>query len=193
LYIVDRPTPISRACRARDGRREIRLAVGDELLLRRNDARLPQLDRRIVAVRNGMTGRVIRTDTGGVTVQLDREHRAGDGRDAVVLPADYVGEHVVYAYARTVDSAQGATVDHSLFAPSTATSAERAYVALSRGRVTNRIYAIRDHSWIDAIREPRSHAFAIDQHPDMPGDQVSNDPTARRTTGRPHPWLTHTP
>ncbi len=34
----------------------------------------------------------------------------------MTLPAGYVGAHVDYGYARTVDTAQGATVDHSLFA-----------------------------------------------------------------------------
>jgi hypothetical protein len=43
-----------------------------------------------------------------------------------------------------------------------------AYVAVSRGRVTNRIYATRDRGWIDAIRKPGGHTFAIDQHPDVP-------------------------
>jgi ATP-dependent exoDNAse (exonuclease V) alpha subunit len=55
----------SRPYRTRDGRREIRLAVGDEVILRHNNARLPQPDRRFVAVRNGMTGRVVRADAGG--------------------------------------------------------------------------------------------------------------------------------
>jgi hypothetical protein len=182
----------SRHYRSCDGRREIRLAVGDEVILRRNNAHLAQPDGRTVAVRNGMTGRVTRTDAGSVTVRLDTDHHAGDGRDPVVLPDGYVGEHVDDAYARTVDTAQGATVEHSLFVPSMATSAERAYVALSRGRVTNCIYATRDHGWIDAIREPRTHTFALDQHPDVPGDQPSDDVGARRTSRQPHLWLIHT-
>ena len=42
-----------------------------------------------------------------------------------MLPGGYIGEHVGYAYARTVDTAQGTTVDHSLFTPSTAAIAPR--------------------------------------------------------------------
>jgi hypothetical protein len=103
----------------------------------------------------------------------------------MVLPASYVGEHVDYGYARTVDTAQGATVDHSLFTPSISTSAERAYVALSRGRHTNRIYATRDRAWIDAISDPRGHTLAIDQQPDLTDDQ-----TTRRATSRQPRWLT---
>jgi hypothetical protein len=44
-------------------------------------------------------------------------------------------------------------------------SAERAYVALSRGRLSNRIHATRDRTWIDVIGERRSHALAVDQSP----------------------------
>lgn len=84
----------------------------------------------------------------------------------VTLPAGYVGVHVEYGYARTVDTAQGATVDHSLFAPSASATAERAYVALSRGRLSNRIYATHDRAWIDAISQRRGHALAVDQAPD---------------------------
>jgi ATP-dependent exoDNAse (exonuclease V) alpha subunit len=123
-------------------------------------------------------------------VQLDREHRGDEGRDAVIVPAAYVGEHVDYAYARTVDSAQGATVDHSLFIPSPATSAERAYVALSRGRISNRIYATRDHGWVDAIREPRGPHTCGRSAP-RHARRSALDPAARRTTRHPHPWLTH--
>jgi hypothetical protein len=113
-----------------------------------------------------MTGRVAATRRRSLTVELDAAHRTPGGPASMTLPAGYVGEHVDYGYARTVDTAQGATVDHSPFAPSTGSSAERAYVALSRGRLTNRIYATRDHSWIDAIGRGRSHALAIDQEPD---------------------------
>jgi hypothetical protein len=83
----------------------------------------------------------------------------------VTLPAGYVGAHVDYGYARTVDTAQGATVDHSLFAVTASASAERAYVALSRGRLSNRIYATRDLAWIHAIGQRRGHALAVDQSP----------------------------
>jgi hypothetical protein len=36
---------------------------------------------------------------------------------------------------------------------------------LSRGRLSNRIYATRDRTWIDVIGERRSHALAVDQSP----------------------------
>ena len=83
----------------------------------------------------------------------------------VTLPDAYVGAHVDYGYARTVDTAQGATVDHSLFTPSASASSERAHVALSRGRLTNRIYATHDRAWIDALGRRHGQALAVDQAP----------------------------
>ena len=154
----------SRTYRAPDDRRTVNLAVGDEVILRRNH-RLTQPDGTTVAVRNGMTGRVAATRRRHVTVELDGAHRSLEGPARVTLPADYVGAHVDYGYARTVDTAQGATVDHSLFAPSASATAERAYVALSRGRLSNRIYATDDRAWIDAIGQRRGHALAVDQKP----------------------------
>ena len=123
----------SRTYPAPDDRRAITLAVGDEVILRRNH-RLTQPDGTTIAVRNGMTGRVTATTRRGITVDFDAAHRSPGEPADVTLPAGHIGAHVDYGYARTVDTAQGATVDHSLFAASASASAERAYVALSRGR-----------------------------------------------------------
>ena len=155
---------LSRTYRAPDDHRAIALAVGDEVILRRNH-RIAQPDDTTVAVRNGMTGRITATRRRSLTVELDAAHRAPGGPSDITLPAGYVGDHVDYSYARTVDTAQGATVDHCLFAPSTGSSAERAYVALSRGRLTNRIYATRAGAWIDAIGRSRSHVAVTDREP----------------------------
>ena len=155
----------SRTYRAPHDHRTITLAVGDEVILRRNH-RLTQPDGTTIAVRNGMTGRVAGTRRNQITVDLDAVHRESGKPTRVTLPAGYVGTHVDHGYARTVDTAQGATVDHSLFAPSASASAERAYVALSRGRLSNRIYATDDRTWIDSIAQRRGHALAVDQKPD---------------------------
>jgi hypothetical protein len=154
----------ARTYRAAGDRRTVTLGVGDEVILRRNH-RLTQPDGTTVAVRNGMTGRVTATRRRHVTVQLDAAHHAPGVPASVTLPAGYVGAHVDHGYARTVDTAQGATVDHSLFAPSASATAERAYVALSRGRLTNRVYATHDRAWMDALGRRRGHALAVDQQP----------------------------
>jgi conjugative relaxase-like TrwC/TraI family protein len=173
----------SRTYRVPDDRRTITLAVGDEVILRRNQ-RLTQPDGTTVAVRNGMTGRVTATRRRHVTVELDAAHHPPGGPKSVTLPAGYVGAHVDYGYARTVDTAQGATVDHSLFAPSASATAERAYVALSRGRLTNRIYTTRDRAWIDAIGRRRGHALAVDQQPAV--DRSPRHVMRPRTLARDH-------
>jgi conjugative relaxase-like TrwC/TraI family protein len=173
----------TRAYRASDDSRDLGLAIGDEVILRRNDARLPQPHGDPVQVRNGMTGRIVTADRRGVTVALDADHATPDGPYEVTLPASYVGAHVDYAYARTVDTAQGATVDHSMFAPSASTSAERAYVALSRGGQTNRIYATTDRAWEDAIGAPRTHTFATDQTPDLSGHAAARDDQRSTSVG----------
>ena len=173
----------SRTYRAPDDRRAVVLAAGDEIILRRNH-RIAQPDGTTVAVRNGMTGRVTATHRNRITVDLDAAHREPGRPTRVTLPAGYVGAHVDHGYARTVDTAQGATVDHSLFTPSTAATAERAYVALSRGRLSNRIYATSDRTWIDAIGRGRGHALAVDQQPAV--DRSPRHVTQRRNLARDH-------
>jgi conjugative relaxase-like TrwC/TraI family protein len=168
----------SRTYQAPGDHRTITLAAGDEVILRRN-TRLAQPDGTMMAVRNGMTGRVTAARRRHVTVELDAANHTPGGPKSVTLPAGYVGAHVDHGYARTVDTAQGATVDHSLFAPSTSATAERAYVALSRGRLTNRVYATRDRTWIDALGRRRGHALAVDQRPAV---DRSPTPVMRRLT-----------
>jgi AAA domain/TrwC relaxase len=152
-----------------DEAREIFVAVGDRVRLGQNHGGIGQPDGTVAVVRNGMEGVVTRTGRRDVTVQLDAEHADND-RGEVCLPGWYVGAHVDYAYAITADKAQGVTVDHSLFAPSAATSQERAYVALSRGRPSNRVYATTGSGWREAIATPRGHVFATEQSPDLDDD-----------------------
>jgi hypothetical protein len=65
--------------------------------------------------------------------------RAGGG-GSVVLPSDYVAEHVELAYATTAHRSQGRTVDtaHALVSPQT--TREVLYVSATRGRESNRLY-----------------------------------------------------
>ena len=117
---------------------EVKLAagsfgVGDRVVVKQNDLRL--------GVSNGQRGRVIEADPEALAlvvdvndrrVRLDREFLAGTTRDGdpTLLHGDAITGHV----------AQGLTVDHSLVLATGGIGNEWAYVALSRGRESNRLY-----------------------------------------------------
>ena len=65
---------------------------------------------------------------------------------SLVLPADYVAEHVGLGYAVTAHRAQGTTTDtaHALIEPTT--TRENLYVALTRGRESNIAYVAIDRT-----------------------------------------------
>ena len=55
----------------------------------------------------------------------------------MVLPAEYVAEHLALGYASTVHAAQGRTVDVSHAVVTARTGASALYVGMSRGRHAN--------------------------------------------------------
>ena len=85
-----------------------------------------------VAVVNGDEGRVIRADKRGIDVQIS-------GGPTVHLPHAY--RNVDHAYARTIHSAQGQTVDVASAVVDKGTSPEAALVAVSRARERGAIHA----------------------------------------------------
>jgi ATP-dependent exoDNAse (exonuclease V) alpha subunit len=106
-------------------------AVGDHVLLRRNDRRL--------GVANGERGVVVAldearggflVDVGSRRVSLDREY------------LDRSGPGLMHGYAITGHSAQGLTCDRAFVLVTSEASREWCYTALSRGRQANRIYAV---------------------------------------------------
>ncbi|MFC6156115.1 MobF family relaxase [Kribbella jiaozuonensis] len=62
--------------------------------------------------------------------------------ETMVLPAQYVAEHVALGYASTVHAAQGLTVDGCYGVVTSATSLNSLYVQASRGRSTNMLYVV---------------------------------------------------
>jgi ATP-dependent exoDNAse (exonuclease V) alpha subunit len=120
------------------GREELELAggafaVGDQVVVKRNDLRL--------GVTNGQRGVVVAVDgeagglavvCGGQRVELGRAFLSGVTRDG--------DPTLVHGYAMTGHVAQGATVDRAFVLASAGMSREWAYVALSRGRLSNRLY-----------------------------------------------------
>jgi conjugative relaxase-like TrwC/TraI family protein len=68
------------------------------------------------------------------------------GSSTVLLPADYVSQHVDLGYATTTHRAQGMTVDsaHAVVTGPTI-SRETLYVAMTRGRHSNHLYVATDY------------------------------------------------
>jgi len=102
---------------------------GDEIVCLRNDYRL--------GVRNGDRAVVERVDAERSTMRVQFD----DG--VRVLPTEYLDAgHVAHAYATTIHRAQGMTVDRCLTLGTDDLYREAGYVALSRGRTANVLYAV---------------------------------------------------
>jgi ATP-dependent exoDNAse (exonuclease V) alpha subunit len=108
-------------------------AAGDRVVVKRNDLRR--------GVHNGQRGRVVDVDpdagsitlaSNGRVVELDRSFLLGVTRDG--------DPTLLHGYAITGHVAQGLTVDHAFVLASEGIRREWAYVALSRGRLSNRLY-----------------------------------------------------
>ena len=124
------------------GNRELRLpggafAVGDHVLVKRNDLRL--------GVVNGDRGRVTAVDPEARQLTLDL-----DG-EQVTLGAGYLEDRTVHGdptlqhgYAMTVHVAQGLTVDHAFVLAGAGLNRELGYTAISRGRESNHLYVARE-------------------------------------------------
>ena len=114
------------------------VGAGDEIVTLRNDRRL--VTGRDGWVRNGDRWHIdTRHDNGSLTVE------SLTGRGRIVLPADYVAEHVQLGYALTIHKAQGVTVDHAVVLADERLGAEALYVAMTRGRHDNTALVITDH------------------------------------------------
>jgi len=106
-------------------------AAGDEVVITRNDYRRQ--------VFNGTRAHVTHVDArSGQLTLVTRE-----GQE-VAVPAAWAADRLDYAYAMTCHRAQGITVDVALLYGTAALSREAAYVAMSRGRTANYIYATHE-------------------------------------------------
>ncbi len=140
---------------------------GDLIITRENNRRL-SLGRSWV--KNGDRWHVTHAnDDGSLTVR-----RAGSKRrTTITLPAGYVAEHVELGYAVTAHRAQGSTVDaaHTVV-HSPEVTRESLYVAMTRGRESNRVYVATDEHHLeehqhreDLQNTARSILYGILQHP----------------------------
>ena len=91
-------------------------------------------------VRNGQQWLIDHVDAdGSLTVRLLGGDRQPDAA-RIVLPADYVAQHVELAYATTAHRAQGMTADTCHVLADTRMPREAFYVAMTRGRHANHTY-----------------------------------------------------
>lgn len=114
----------------RDGE-ERAFASGDEVVVTRNDYRLN--------VFNGTRARVVSVDPERKALRIATR----DGQE-IQVSADWAADRLDHAYAMTCHRAQGITVDVALLYGTAALCREAAYVAMSRGRRANYVYATHD-------------------------------------------------
>jgi conjugative relaxase-like TrwC/TraI family protein len=123
------------------GARGHRIAVGDLILTRQNDASIPLRNTDDPAaeqspVRNGQRWRV-------TAVNGDNNRLLARRLDDNTLGAfvnDYVREHITHGYAVTVHSAQGVTAETTHAVLSDTSNRTMSYVAMTRGRDANTAY-----------------------------------------------------
>lgn len=132
--------------------------VGDIIITREN--KVFPLKQKVM---NGQLWTVRKILPGGSLLVTDTK----SGRP-MVLPADYVQSNTHLGYAATVHRSQGATVDTTHAVIDGRVDRAGLYVALTRGKMSNRVYA---------VVEPRFDEDAEDQHYHMAGDEQA--PTAR--------------
>jgi len=113
-----------------------RAGLNDVIVTRQNDRKLRSNQGKDF-VANGDLWTIIDTEGGDLKVKSLRHG------GVLTLPAEYVATHVELGYAATINRVQGMTVDtsHILVDPQS-TSREQLYVAATRGRESNRMYAV---------------------------------------------------
>ncbi|WP_444876255.1 MobF family relaxase [Agromyces albus] len=144
-----------------------RAAIGDTIITRRNDRQL-RAGRRWV--RNGDRWTVCAVHRNGSLEVRRPEQRWGS---TVVLPAEYVRQHVELGYAVTSYRAQGITTDTAHVVAAPGMTRENFYVAMTRGREANTAYVALDRPDVahvgprpgdDGETTARSILFGVLQH-----------------------------
>lgn len=115
--------------------------VGDLIAARQNDYGIGVFNRaqyQVTAIGDDGSLTVVPTDRDAANIHpTDPGAADHEGTGAVILPADYVSEHVQLGYAATVHAAQGLTVDAGHVVTDGSLDAAALYVALTRGRLRN--------------------------------------------------------
>jgi hypothetical protein len=146
------------------GARGHRIAVGDLIISRHNDATIALRNATDQAaepnpVRNGNRWRVAAIDA--TTNRLAAERL--DDRARVVFEGDYVRQHITHGYAVTVHGAQGVTADTTHAVLGENTTRPMLYVAITRGRETNNAYLYQRATEQEYDLDPLPGAHLMDR------------------------------
>lgn len=120
------------------GRDENTVYTGDTIVTRKNNREL-WLRGAKDFVKNGDQWEVLRVNKDGSLYVKNMKHRG-----KITLPAEYVSSHVELGYACTIHRAQGVTVDTVHAYVDKSTDRAGAYVGLTRGKYSNRLYVATD-------------------------------------------------
>ena len=124
--------PVGRERQLADGSH---VSAGDLVLTRRNDRRLATSATDWVKNGDRWNVTTVQPDGGLAVTHVITGRRT-------VLPPDYAREHVTLGYASTVHTAQGSTADTAHVVVTGTETREVLYVALTRGRTANHVYAV---------------------------------------------------
>jgi conjugative relaxase-like TrwC/TraI family protein len=139
-----------------DGGATLPLAIGDLILVTRND--------HVRGLLNGTRGQVTRLNARDVGLRLE------DGR-RVTVPTNWAAERLTHAYAMTVHKAQGLTVDIALVDASDLPDRNAGYVAFSRARIRTEIHVHDRDALDDALADD---PFSRSARPSAPVDQLQH-------------------
>lgn len=156
--------------------------VGDVVVTRRNDRRLATNAGEPIRNRETWAVTAIQGD-GALTVQ---RHRGGD---AVVLPVEYVRNHVRLGYAATEHGYQADSVDTAMALTTTTTSRRGLYVAMTRGRDRNDVCVVTDTADPAEARDVLEQVLAVDRA-DTPAVAVRRELAALEPRPQPSPRCT---
>ncbi|MFJ3408310.1 MobF family relaxase [Promicromonospora sp. NPDC090134] len=142
---------------------ENRAGVGDVIVTRLNNRHLHaededgHIDWARGWVKNGDLWRVTARGADGALQARHLETGA-----TVVLPADYVSEHVELGYAATIHRVQGMTVDTSHTMVGAGMTRNELYTAITRGADSNRVYVETDDVLdLDPHRQPNTERAVL--------------------------------
>lgn len=136
--------------------------LGDTILARKNQTFYDDETATSTRINNG----TLLTVTGIAEDGSITARNTATGEE-LCLPADYVRDNVQLGYAATVHRAQGSTVDCTRAVIDHHVDRAGLYVALTRGKLANHIYAVTEHQLDELAEEGHYHYQGVDHAPSV--------------------------